>query len=94
MKWKFDLHLNKTEVSVGSVGEQLNTATTTCLRKLKRKAPSSCREEEVKRSKRDDSHDDQDPSHHEGGKTASELKTAETTNPKSAYPTPVTSNQP
>ena len=91
MKWKTDLHLNKTEVRVNSVVEQLNAATTSYLRKLKRKAPSSCREEEVKRSKGDDGHDDQGPSHHEGETTPSEHKAAEASNPK---PAPETSNQP
>jgi hypothetical protein len=94
MKWKTDLHLNKTEVRVNSVVEQLNAATTSSLRKLKRKAPSSYREEEVKRSKGDDGHDDQGPSHHEGETTPSEPKAAEASNPKPADPTPETSNQP
>ena len=58
MKWKTDLHLNKTEVRVGSVVEKLNDATTTCLKRLKRKAPPSCKEEEVTKSKQDDSHDE------------------------------------
>ena len=94
MKWKTDLHLNKTEVRVNSVVEQLNAATTSYLRKLKRKAPSSRREEEVKRSKGDDDHDDQGPSHHKRETTPSEHKASEASNPKPADPTPETSNQP
>ena len=66
MKWKTDLHLNKTEVRVSFVVDQLNVATTTCLKRLKSRAPSSCKEEEVKKSKRDDDHDDQGPCHPEG----------------------------
>ena len=66
MKWKTDLHLNKTEVRVSSVVEKLGEATQACLKRLKRKSPSSYKEEEVKRLKKDDGHDDQGPSHHEG----------------------------
>ena len=44
MKLKTDLHLNKIEVRVDSVVGNLSEATTKCLRKLKRKAPSSCKE--------------------------------------------------
>ena len=36
--------------------------------KLKRKASSGCKEEEVKRVKKDDGHDDQGQGHHEGEK--------------------------
>ena len=66
MKWKTDLHLNKTEVRVNSVVEKLGEAMQTCLKRLKRKALSSCKGEEVKRLKKDDGHDDQAPSYHEG----------------------------
>ena len=68
MKWKTDLHQNKTEVRVESVVEKLGEATKTCLKRLKRKAPSACKEEEVKRVKGDDGHDDQGQGHHEGEK--------------------------
>ena len=47
MKWKTDLHLNKTELKVGSVVEKLGDATDKCLKKLKRKAPQICKEEVV-----------------------------------------------
>ena len=62
--------------------ETLGEATTKCLQRLKRKAPSSWKEEEVKKLKKDDDHD-QVPSHHEGENGASEkkLKTIETSNP-------------
>ena len=93
MKWKTDLHLNKTELKIGSMVDKLGDATERCLKKLKRKAPSSCKEEEVKRLKKDDRHDDQGPSHPEGEKDAAELpKTAETLNP--ADPTQETSKSP
>ena len=45
----------------------------------------------MKRSKGDDGHDDQGPSHHEGETTPSEYKAAEASNPK---PAPETSSQP
>ena len=90
MKWKTDLHLNKTEIRVNSVVEKLGEATTRCLQRLKRKVPSSCNEEEVNRLKKDGGHDDQGPSHPEGEKDATEeIKTAETSNP--AYLTQETS---
>ena len=66
-KWKTVLHLNKTEVRVESVVEKLGEATKTCLKKLKTKDPSACKEEEVKRVKKDDEHDAQGHGDHEGG---------------------------
>ena len=84
MKWKTNLHLNKTEHNVGSLVEQLGEETTKCLQKLKRKAPTTSKEEGLKKSKKDGDHDDQGPGHHEGEKEAdpkpteaSELKTSE-----------------
>ena len=57
-KWNTDLHLNKTEVRVDPVVEKLGEATKTCLKRLKRKAPSYCKEVEVERLKPDDEHVD------------------------------------
>ena len=44
MKWKTDLHLNKTEVRVDSVVEKLGEATKTCLKRLKKSSFSLKRE--------------------------------------------------
>ena len=85
MEWKTDIHLNKMEVRVSSVVEKPGEATQTCLKRLNRKAPSSCKLKEMKRLKKDDGHDDQSPSHHEGEQKgegvaaeAEATKTAET----------------
>ena len=65
MKWQTNLHLNKTELKVGSLVEKLGDATTQWLRKLKRKALRVCKKEVGKKRKDDEGHDDQGPSHHE-----------------------------
>ena len=58
MKWKTDLHLNKTDVRVDSVVEKVGDATTRYLRRLKRKSLTSYKDEEVKRLRKDDNQDD------------------------------------
>ena len=69
MKFQSDPRVNKTMLKVGYVVEQLNEMTTMCLKRVKRKDPSSCKVEGVKRLKSDkDEHDDQGPSPHEGEK--------------------------
>jgi len=89
MKWKTDLHLNKTEVRVESVVKKLGEATKTCLKRLKRKAPSACKEEEVKRVKKDDGHDDQGQGHHEGEKGIAGVAGMSKTVEESEVPTEV-----
>ena len=81
MKWKTDLHLNKTKLKVSSVVESLDVATTTCLKRLKRKAPQPCKEEIAKKRKDDDGHDDNAPSNHEGEDQPSKSTKAETSKP-------------
>ena len=58
MKWKTGLYLNKIEIKVGSMVDNLGEATTKCLEKMKRKAPSTCKTKELKKLKKDDGHDD------------------------------------
>ena len=59
MKFKADMKVNKASFGVNDVVEQLHEATKTYLKKLKRKAPTSCSTEAVKRLKPDnDDHDD------------------------------------
>ena len=99
MKWKTNLHLNKTKLKVCFVVEKLGDATTQYLKKLKKKAPRVCKEEVSKKRKDDDEgHDDQGPSHHEGDKHAEELKTTqetpEPTNPETKQPETCAPNEP
>ena len=99
MKFKADLNVNKTQLKVGSVVEQLNEVTNKCLKKLKRKAPTSCSVEVIKRLEKDGGdHNDQGPSHHEGEtKEPIELKPTEpstqVSEPKTSEPQTTTQSE-